>query len=304
MLCILVLSTMSNFYGSTYDLNVNVHHFKILHVDYDGGVVGQSLTAAYDQVRGDGFPTLVSGSPQDHPVDRLTHTVCKDRHIWGAIYVSAGASDRLSSAIAGGQAAERYNSSNEITFIWNSARYTELAEGDIQGNLQSLISGANAAYLTINGTYAYRNINTSSPAALHALAEPFNPLSYIDIHPVEQGARVLYNTVTIVVTIVTQFFFVMASNGIAHSFQMFTRLGLIRNVKIRWSTSVVYSACLAASLTGVIWAFRDHWHVTAAQGVETWLLLFLECHIHYLVFDTVAGWIPAHLIAFFVLAWM
>ncbi|MBA7490058.1 hypothetical protein ES702_00592 [subsurface metagenome] len=273
-------------------------------VDYDNGVVSQALQAAYQRMRGNSFPTLESVNAADYPTEQsLINEVCQNRHIYAVVYTHAGASDRLSAAIGGGSAAATYNASNAISFIWNGVRYNTFGQSLVAANLQQLITASGVAYASLNNSYAYSAINTSSPQAITALAQPFRPSS-IDIMPTSQGSRVFYNSVTIVMTIISQFFFVLSINGIAGSFQMFTRLSIIRNLYVRWGSAIVYSAGLAATLTGVIWAFRESWPVTASQGVETWLMFTFICNIHFLILDFAAGFIPMRFVPFFVLTWV
>lgn len=304
LLQVLFLGNLSYFYGSSYSDAVNVHHFKILLVDYDGGIVGQSLNATYQRLKGLGFPTVEAVSVDEYPtVEALRNKVCRDSGIWGAVFTHSGASDRLADAIQGGQAAQSYDPEESMTYIWNGIRYSSTSLGAISGNLETLISESGASYAEINGSYAYSVVNGSDPAATRVLATPFVPSS-INLMPSTQGPRVLYNTVTIVFTVLSQFFFIMGLNGIAMALGMFTRLSVLHNCIIRFSSSLVYSFCLGATITGAIWAFRDEWSVQASQGVETWLCISFVCQIHYLIVETVTGFIKQQFFPFFVMSWV
>lgn len=305
MLQILFLSDMSYFYGSLSHSAVNVHHFHLLLVDYDGGIVGKALKEAAQQLQGDAFPTLDTVSPQEYgSISDLRNTVCHSHHLWGAVFTHSGASDRLSAALAGGASATNYNSSDAITFIWNAIRYPAWSESLIQSNMELLIEATIPAYAAINGSYAYSHLNTSDPAALQAVSAPFNSSSNINIMPTPQGSRVLYNTVTTVMNILPQFFFVMALNGIHNSFEMFTKLRLHHNIRIRLISSCIYSGIMAITISGYIWAFRKSWPVSGVQWALTWLSLWFIGHIHFLIIDTAAGFIPETFISFFMITYV
>jgi len=47
MLQILFIGVMAYLYGSIWKSSMRYHRFKILYLDFDGGVVGQALTQAY-----------------------------------------------------------------------------------------------------------------------------------------------------------------------------------------------------------------------------------------------------------------
>lgn len=277
---------------------------QVLFVDYDTGVVSQAIQAAYQRLRGNDFPTLQVANAADFPDEQsLYNEVCHNRHIYALLYTHSGASNRLSAAIGGATGAATYNSSDAISYVWNGVRYNTFGQSDVVANLQQLITASGVAYANLNNTYAYSAVNTSSPQAVTAVAQPFTPSS-VNIMPLTQGTRVFFNNVTIVMSIVSQFFFCLAMNGIANSFQMLTRLTITRNTYIRWTSALVYSSGLAAVLTGVIWAFREDWPVTASQGVETWLMFMFICLIHFLVLDFAAGFIPMPFIPYFVLTWI
>ena len=58
---------------------------KVLYVDYDEGAIGQSVTIAYNQMKGPGLPTLLQRSPAEYPTEQeVQEDVCKGEY-WGAI---------------------------------------------------------------------------------------------------------------------------------------------------------------------------------------------------------------------------
>lgn len=301
---ILFLANLAYLFGSTYQHSSRVHNLKVLFVNYDNDVVGQAVTAAYQRLKGDSFPSIQMSSASEFPdVQSLSEHVCKESNIWAAVYTHNGASARLAAALEGGAAATTYNSSDAITYIWNGVRYSTYASADLSANIERLISLSGPAYFVLNSTYIQANLNTSSTQAVAAAASPFRA-SNINIIPTVQTSRAFLATTCMVFTMITQFFFVLALNGIAGAFGMLSTLTVWVNLRIRWVSSFIYSAATGAVLTGVIWGFRESWPVTALQGFETWLTFSWVAHIHFLVFDHATGWIPVQYMAYFSMTWL
>ncbi|KAH9205419.1 hypothetical protein DL95DRAFT_430014 [Leptodontidium sp. 2 PMI_412] len=207
---------MSYLYGSVWRSTHRASNLNILAVDFDRGVIGKSLSAGYSALKGDEFPTLHFRSAEDFgTVEDIRNAVCRGDY-WAAIFAQDGASDRLSAALGGGVAAAGYNSSNTLTYVYNEARYPTVQSGYILSNMQILVGAAGSIYGSLNGTAAAKSLNTNDPNATLALLNPISASS-INIMPIPQGTKVLYNTVTLVLPIIQQFFFLMALNGISSS---------------------------------------------------------------------------------------
>ncbi|KAL5312925.1 hypothetical protein ACEPPN_019351 [Leptodophora sp. 'Broadleaf-Isolate-01'] len=233
---------MSYLYGSVWRSTHGASNLNILAVDFDRGVIGESLSAGYSALKGDEFPTLHFRSAEDFgTVEDIRNAVCRGDY-WAAIFAQDGASDRLSAALGGGVAAAGYNSSNTLTYVYNEARYPTVQSGYILSNMQILVGAAGSIYGSLNGTAAAKSLNTNDPNATLALLNPISASS-INIMPTPQGTKVLYNTVTLVLyntvtlvlPIIQQFFFLMALNGISSSFGIYGYLsslhvGLIRMI--------------------------------------------------------------------------
>jgi hypothetical protein len=298
MLILLFLANLSYIYGALYRSGTRVNAINILAVDYDHGIIGESLTAAYSKLQGEGFPTLQFRSPLEYAtIGDVRNAVCKG-HYWAAIVVQEEASTRLANALSGGTPAMEYNASNTITYIYNGARYTTVQDGFITANMQTLIGAAGGAYNSINGTKAASVVNTADPNAVLA---PLNPImaSSINITPTGQGTRALYNTVTIILPIIQQFFFVMALNGISNQFGIYGRLHNTHAGLIRMILSIVYTFIASLTVIGYIRAFRENWLVNGNQFALSWMVVWLYMHVNFLVVDAATAFIPVSFIPFF-----
>ncbi|KAF7917620.1 uncharacterized protein EAE98_010036 [Botrytis deweyae] len=302
MIILLFLSTMSYLYGILFKSGYRAHNLNILAVDYDGGIIGEALSVAYEQFQGDEFPKLQFHTKAKYPsIIEVQKAVCRGDY-WGAVVAQPGASNRLSQALGGGSAASTYNSSDSLTYINNGARYPAVQLGDISGNLETLIGAVSSVYHALNGSQALSSLNASNENAVLAFLNPIKA-SNINIKPTEQGTRVLYNTVSVVLPIIQQFFFLMAFNGINNKFDIYGRLNSKRIGLMRLVISIVYTLIASLTTTGYVWAFRESWDVSGSQFALVWMSYWIYMHINFLVLDAATGFIPVSFLPFFVLPW-
>lgn len=156
ILQVLFLALFAYIFGSLYQQAGHTHNAKILFIDYDQGIIGSSIRAAYQNLKADTFPTLVERSPEGitAPGD-LREEVCK-AHYWAALWVAPRATENLESAFAGGAAAASYNRNDVVTFIWNEARYSTSADSLVQVG-GAFHAGSGSSKLTI---YSGKSANT------------------------------------------------------------------------------------------------------------------------------------------------
>ncbi|GKZ16469.1 hypothetical protein AbraIFM66951_000303 [Aspergillus brasiliensis] len=302
LLQLLFLGNFCYLYGTQFQSTDRAHNFNILLVDYDGGVVGRSLNAAYQALKGDSFPTLDQRATTDYPTTKdIQEAVCRGSY-WAAIYSNADASTRLSSALNDETAAADYQSTDALSYVWNEARYPAESDAELLSNLQMLVSYARSAYYKINGTAVAQFATLTNPAILQVFADPIEAMAN-NIQPTVQGTRVLYNTVTMVLPIIQQFFFLMALNGVSSQFQLYTQLGYFFNGMIRAGLSAAYTLLGSLCTAGYIWAYRENWGVNGNQFALTWMVFWLYMQINFLILDTATAYIPMQFMPFFVLTW-
>lgn len=86
MLILLFLANISYLYGFIFNADTRTKALNILAVDFDGGVTGQSIRAAYSELQSDNFPTLNFESIARYPdVQSLRNAVCHGDY-WGATF--------------------------------------------------------------------------------------------------------------------------------------------------------------------------------------------------------------------------
>ncbi|KAL6904503.1 hypothetical protein GGI43DRAFT_432024 [Trichoderma evansii] len=293
---------MSLVYGSQYEIGKKVYRFQILTVDYDGGMIGESLFTAYEQLKSNSYPTLQVHPSSEYPTEELLKAAVHAGKYWAAIYTISGASDRLDAALQGGPPAINYNNTDMIRYIWNGARFPLHSAGYIEPNLEALIAASRLAYYQINGTGALKGLDSSDPNAVKAFLNTI-ATSSINIKPTNQGARVFYNTASVAVHAVQQFFFIMAINSASQKFQIFSRLSIRTNGTIRDLYCAISSFFGALCWAGYIFAYQEDWGLRGGQFTLIWMIGWLYQFITIKLMDVVTAFLPFACAPFVVIIW-
>ncbi|KAJ6143698.1 hypothetical protein N7471_003151 [Penicillium samsonianum] len=253
LLQVLFLANMCYLYATQFRSSTRYHNFNLLYVDYDGGIIGKSVLDAYQQLRGDGFPTLMPESSNEYPQpEDIREAVCRGEY-WGAIYSTESGSNGLESALADGSSPP-----TSLTYIWNGVRYPVWSQAAVYSNILKLIETTRSTYYANNGSSVAASANLSNAATLEAFLDPIHA-EEINIKGTEQGTRVFYNTVSMVMPILQQFFFMLALNGVSTHFDAFTKLSWKANGLVRIIASILYTLTGSLLMAGYIWAFRESW---------------------------------------------
>ncbi|KAE8442515.1 hypothetical protein EG329_003296 [Mollisiaceae sp. DMI_Dod_QoI] len=290
-------------YGSFYHEVDRAFAFHILTVDYDGGIIGESLSQAYQQLKGTRFPTLITGTETQYPTPDAVLKAIRDGKYWAAIYSTPGASERLSAALLGGTAATAYDASDAFTYVWNEVRYPAFSQEVIQGSLKTLVAAAGAAYCSINGSSALKSLAQTDDAAIKAYLTPIMA-SEINIQPTNQGAKILYNTISMAMPVLQNLFFIVGMRAMFIKFEVQSRLSIARSGLLRLTAGVTYTFIGSLTMTGYIWAYREDWAVSGTQFVLTWMLLWLLFHIHYLAIEAAIQTVPLPAMPFLLMTWV
>ncbi|GAM89127.1 hypothetical protein ANO11243_071620 [Dothideomycetidae sp. 11243] len=303
MLQLLFLSNLCYMFGSMYRESERGHRLNVLMVNFDDSVIATSLRGAVRASAAPTFPNVVEAPVSEYQnISDIIHVVRTGQY-WGAIYTHAGASDRLAAALLGGEAADAYNASDAITYVWNEARYSATSESVIEANMEKLIAQTAAVYHATNGTAALGSTNSTDPAALAALCNPIRASNY-NIKPTTQGVRVVYQALPIVFAILIQFFFLMAVNGIFGHLQLYSHLSIPFNALVRLILSWIYTFIGSLCFSAAIWAFQENWGLTTAEFFLMWMTFWLHMHINFCVLDVATAFIAVPFLPFFVIAWV
>jgi hypothetical protein len=299
LLQLLFFSLFCYLFGALYKQNKYIHHLNVAFVDYDGGAIGDSIRSAYQTLHKGNFPTLEERSIARYPnPSDLRRDVCKARY-WGAIYISPNSSAIVQDALSG--QAVNYNKTDVVQYIWNEARYSTIIDASISFNIQLLDSTARTIYASGNN---WTNIIPDTTVNTFAIfAEPWKLVSD-NIQPTSHGARLVYNTLVILLLMNEEFFYLGTLNQLAEMFKIYTRVNPYRIILYRNLISVTYCFIGSLCVTGAIWIFKDGWHVNGYQFVLTWLVLSLYTHLNFLTLDVFTVWLPPPFVPMALISWL
>ncbi|CAG7928984.1 unnamed protein product [Penicillium olsonii] len=303
LLQFLFLGLFCYIFGSLFQQTSHTHQVNILFVDYDGGAIGSAVRGAYENLQGQGFPTLMERSVSAYPQPGLIEGAVCDIKFWGALYTTANASNASTAALAGGSAASTYDKNDVLTMVWNEARYPTAVDSAIESNLKTLSQSARVMYSEANGKQALQDLNTSDPAAMAILYDPWT-LSSTNLQPTKQGSRLIYNTLVIILIMIQEFFYLGTVNGLYVQFKLYSSVRPHRMAIVRLIISAVYTLVGALCTAGAIWAFRSGWHVNGNQFALTWAVLWLFAHLNFLVLDVFTIWLPPPYVPMALITWI
>jgi hypothetical protein len=298
------LGCLCYIFGSLYNSHERHANLHILAVDYDGGAISQALQAAYSQLKGPGFIDLRFHQPNDYPTEADMYQAVWDGHYWGSIAVTANASDRLSAALRGGEAAAQYNPADALHYVWDQQSYPAYADSVVKNEISQLVAVTRLAYNTINGAEASRIVNNDNdPAAIQVLLNPIQA-SEKNIHAANFGTANLMNTVSFAMPVLMGFFFIMVLNGVLGAHNLYRKMTVLSSLRLRRVVTIIYACGAGLSQTSYYWAFKESWAVNATQFVLTWLVFWLLVHTHLVILETIITLAPMPVMPFVVLLWI
>jgi len=286
-------------FGGLYKQNTQVNRLNVAFVDYDGGSIGGAIREAYARLEGNKFFRLEEKTREEYPLPSdLKHDVCKI-HYWGALYIAPGASAALERALAASSV--DYNKTDIMQYIWNEARYPAINDAAISANMQLLANAAKPVYAARANWSSV--INTPDENTYATFANPWTLVSD-NIQPTTLGARVVYNTLVVILLMIQEFFYLGTLNQLYESFKIYTKLSPHRIIFFRLLISGSY--CLIGSLcvTSAIWIFKTGWDVDGGQFMLTWLVFLLYAHLNFLTLDVFTVWLPPPFVPMALISWL
>ena len=286
-------------FGGLYRQNTQIDHLNVAFVDYDGGAVGGAVRAAYASLEGTRFPKLQERTSEEYPSPSdLRQDVCKIRY-WAALYIAPGASAAVEQALAGNEG--EYNKTDIMQYIWNEARYSAIVDSDVSAMLSQLSRAAIPIYASQTN---WTDVITTPDATTYAtFANPWI-LASDNLQPTTQGARLVYNTMVVILLMIQEFFYLGTLNQLYENFKIYTKLSPHRIIFFRFLISFSYCVIGSLCITGAIWIFKTGWNVDGAQFVLTWLVLLLFAHLNFLTLDVFTVWLPPPFVPMALVTWL
>lgn len=301
---LLFLGLQAYVFGSSFGSPERLDKLHVLAIDYDQGIVGNALRAASSHLEGPSMLGFEWRSVKEYPDPFEVHKAVRDGVYWASVQVMEGATSRLEDAIADNTTAAAYDAKGAVKIVYNEARYPDFEDLFVAGNLGVLVQTGRLFYNQINGTRALASIPSQNTASLLAVLEAIDATTD-NIKPLGNGSTVFYNTVDIVLTILLQFYFLMAYNGLMEDWQLDSKLPLKHHVVARIVVGVVYTFLGSLALVANIYGFRGTTSISGTQFVILWMAFWLEMHVLFLVLEIAITfldlpWLPLFIVTFII----
>ncbi|KAL0930085.1 nitrosoguanidine resistance protein [Colletotrichum truncatum] len=270
-LLLMVLANMCYLSGTTHNQQQRTSALNILFLDLDGGPVGSSIWQASGDLQSPSFPTVKKGHD--------------------------GISEWFAGKLNGTVAAQA--EIPLVTYSYNQAKFPAISDGLLQGNILKIINSSRNKYLSAMGAQNLTGFSGEAvfTTSIQAAAD------LIQVTP--QGARVLYNTVNMIIPTLGQFFFMLALNIIGQ-FSGFLSQVRVRDVWVlRFVCGKLYTILISLVVPGYIWAFRGEWPVGSQEFGKTFLAYLLYMDTQWQFLDTFTGsFVSMPFMPHFLLTWI
>ncbi|RPB07560.1 hypothetical protein P167DRAFT_495636 [Morchella conica CCBAS932] len=304
-LLVLFWANTSWIMGKMYKQADHAHRLHILAIDLDGGPIGSSLLSTTALLSGThGQPTYVNtpyDSSSDETYDSIYNRVRTGGSIWGAIIANPSASNNLSAALSSN--ATTYDPTSALTIIYNEARFRTVEISLIYSNLLSAAGATGAAYQRTHGVATISSLAANTNTSATSIAAALQPVSYTvsNINPFGFSSSVLLNTVMFVFPPLSQFFIVMATNGILAGAGAYAHWSLKSNLLIRAVLGTAYPCLIGLSWAGWVYTWKDGADLGAGQYFLSWLTIWLYASINFWVIDGTCAVLEMRWMPFFVI---
>lgn len=305
MILAVMWANVAHIYGLFHHQGAYVHRAKVALADFDGGAFGQTLrTAAATNNGSYGNPTYVNVNIDGSSPEQIRHEVFKGTY-WAAVVVEPGATARFENAVNG--SAQAYDPTNVYTYYVLDARYYTIYAANIlpmtittASTASGIFSAQFVAHLIASGQHA------NSTTALSALA---GPARAVEMPAASQlfgnlDDKAFINTLGTVLPILTQFFFIMAWNGICNGMHLYAAYDLRTHIMARLFWSTVWPIFTSLCSAGWIFAFRGSYHMDAKMFFAFWAVSWVFSMISFDFLDLCTGFIPMAFIPFIFLTWV
>lgn len=292
--------------GKMYKQAEHAHRLHILAVDLDGGPIGSSLLSTTALLSGTSDQPTYVNTPydpsSDDTFDTIYNRVRSGGPIWGAIIANPSASNNLTAALSSSNnTSTTYDPTSALTIIYNEARFRTVEISLIYSNLLSAAGAAGATYQRAHGVATISSLPTSAPAS--AIAAALQPISYtiVNINPFGFSSSVLLNTVMFVFPPLSQFFVVMAANGVLGGAGAYAHWSLKSNLLIRAVLGTAYPCFIGLSWAGWVYTWKDGADLGPGQYFLSWLTIWLYASINFWVIDGMCAVLEMRWMPFFII---
>lgn len=227
---VLIWGVMAIYWGSLWKENDLSHNLHVMVVNYDEGLIGQTLVEALEKSNDADLPhpTYVVVDPKDYPTPEAIRTAIEPNYeYWGGVEIMKDATDRLNAARANGD--DSWNPSAVVTLITNTARNFNVIPSVVLKPTQQFLMRA-IADLNVQLTREFLSSTAHDAdainAALRAPQTVSGPvaLGMDELRPWDHSVAIAPTFVGLIYLVILTLQLTMASFGARQPIQKFLRL--------------------------------------------------------------------------------
>jgi hypothetical protein len=303
-----VLPVLSIYWGAFWRAPQHAHNLDIAVIDLDGGAVGQAVRALFTspQVTGRNVQLsyVIAGQGEFADAEAAKHHVI-DEKAWGAVVVSAGASQDLQNAIS--SRSTTYNATNAITFYITTARnenaVPRLVTPQVTPALQRFVDQfAEANARNIAGTADLGGLLSTAPALVT------RPVGFHteDLRPFDVPVAAAVDFVGLIYLLVISFVVAMLNFGVRTGTGLNTLLNLRSLLIIRFAVPFILYFFMSWIYSFVSLAFQVPFSRYYGDGgfVLYWISSFLGMTALGLAVEALITVLTPRFIPYFLLLWI
>ncbi|KAJ7706689.1 hypothetical protein B0H17DRAFT_1156325 [Mycena rosella] len=303
-LAIVIFAVFSIYWGSVW--KTPHHTLPGWIVDFDGGAVGQAVSAALSGINPgtNGIAwQVVSASQFPDGVAQVENAIVQER-TWYAIAINRGASANLTAAVSAADAS--YNSSTAITFIGSEARNENIYA------IHSQIATAQLEAITHQFALQFvKNISSSANIASLLSTVPelvTRPIYYTsdNLRPFDVAVASAVTFVGLIYLLILSFFIVMISAAARQASGFEERLALGSLIRVRITTSFAAYFFIALFYTLLSRAFQLPFdrRFGSAGLVIFWMLNWIGMLACGLALESMITVLTVRFVPFFLIIWI
>ncbi|KAF7319272.1 DUF3533 domain-containing protein [Mycena chlorophos] len=275
-------------------------------VDFDGGVVGQTVAQALSSIQptpaGVAW-TVVSASQFPGGISELEQAIVDER-VWYAVAINAGASANLSSAVSSADAS--YEASSAISFIGSEARNENIYA------INSIVVSAQLEAIThqfavefLKNISSVDNLSQLLSSVPEVISRPIY-FSTVNLRPFDVPVASAVTFVGLIYLIILTFFIVNVSAAARQSSGLEINLCLRSLVTLRLGTAFVAYFFVSLFYTLLSRAFQLPFsrHFGSAGFPVFWMLNFIGMLACGLALEAMLTLLTIRFVPFFLILWI
>ncbi|KAF7341151.1 DUF3533 domain-containing protein [Mycena venus] len=303
-LAVVIFAVFSIYWGSVW--STPHHTLPGWIVDFDGGAVGQAVSAALSGINPGTNGVVwqvVPASQFPGGISELQHAIVQEK-TWYAVTINSGTSDNLSAAVSA--ADSTYNSSLAVTFIGSEARNENIYRVHsriVTGQLEAITHQFTLQFL--------KNISSSPNVATLLSTAPqlvSRPIYYTsdNLHPFDVSVASAVTFVGLIYLLILSFFIVMVSTAAREISGLEKNLTLSSLIRVRIATSFIAYFFISLFYTLLSRAFQLPFdrNFGSAGLVIFWMLNWIGMLACGLALDAMITLLTARFIPFFLIIWI